>query len=295
MTARYCKGVFTDTYKKTIGVDFLEKTIESGLPAGESVKLLIWDTAGQEEFDALTASYYRGAGACAIVFSSTDRASFEAVERWKRKVEAEFEGRAAPVLALVQNKADLLEAAPGAGGGAGAGQMSAAEVEALAARLGLPLFLTSVKRDSNVREVFESLAVRCILRDKPAPPPAPAAAAAAAAMAPTPAQQQQQQQASAAPAGAGAAVSVSSAPTAVAEVPAAAGAAFSSGSASASAAASIGAAGASAGPTPTPLAQQPASLAAAPPATAAASTIKLGSAADDKAARKRPKKAFSFC
>ena len=61
MTARFCRGVFTDSYKKTIGVDFLEKTLESGLESGEAVKLMIWDTAGQEEFDALTASYYRGA------------------------------------------------------------------------------------------------------------------------------------------------------------------------------------------------------------------------------------------
>lgn len=27
MIQRYCKGVFTKEYKKTIGVDFLEKTI----------------------------------------------------------------------------------------------------------------------------------------------------------------------------------------------------------------------------------------------------------------------------
>jgi hypothetical protein len=86
MAARYCRGVFTDSYKKTIGayrsrgcpdpagrrrkltfhrrrrnagVDFLEKSIE--LENGETVKLMCWDTAGQEEFDALTASYYRGA------------------------------------------------------------------------------------------------------------------------------------------------------------------------------------------------------------------------------------------
>lgn len=28
MIQRYCKGVFTKEYKKTIGVDFLEKTIK---------------------------------------------------------------------------------------------------------------------------------------------------------------------------------------------------------------------------------------------------------------------------
>ena len=39
-------------------MDFLEKSIE--LDGGESVKLMLWDTAGQEEFDSLTSAYYRG-------------------------------------------------------------------------------------------------------------------------------------------------------------------------------------------------------------------------------------------
>eukprot|EP00959_Pyramimonas_sp_CCMP1952_P460827 9480532-Pyramimonas_sp.AAC.2 len=53
------RGVFTDEYKKTIGVDFLEKSIYvDGL--GEDVRMMLWDTAGQEEFDSMTRTYYRG-------------------------------------------------------------------------------------------------------------------------------------------------------------------------------------------------------------------------------------------
>jgi Ras-related protein Rab-23 len=167
LTARYCKGTFTSTYKKTIGVDFLEKTLDSGLTTGESVKLMIWDTAGQEEFDSITASYYRGAGACAIVFSSTDRASFEAVERWKQKVEAEFEGKTYPILCLVQNKADLIDTENGGSGNNA--QMSAIEVESLAKRLNMRLFRTSVKLDTNVKDVFEHLATEYILRSQTPP------------------------------------------------------------------------------------------------------------------------------
>ena len=53
------RGDYTDEYKKTIGVDFLEKQqyVES---LGEDVKLMVWDTAGQEEFDSITRTYYRG-------------------------------------------------------------------------------------------------------------------------------------------------------------------------------------------------------------------------------------------
>ena len=47
---------------------------------------MLWDTAGQEEFDAITKAYYRGAQACVLTFSTTDRMSFEAVKDWKMKV-----------------------------------------------------------------------------------------------------------------------------------------------------------------------------------------------------------------
>jgi len=200
MTARYCKGVYTTTYKKTIGVDFLEKTIE--LDAGESVKLMIWDTAGQEEFDALTASYYRGAGACALVFSTVDRASFDAVEKWRRKIEAEC--GTGVVMCLVQNKVrGGARAREGgrAGGAPGGGParvvmpptfvfppparcarsrsappsfrpqvdlldeaaVTPDEVEALARRLKMRLFRTCVKENVAVTAVFEHLAAQYIL------------------------------------------------------------------------------------------------------------------------------------
>lgn len=54
---RYCKGVYTSDYKKTIGVDFLERKITLD---GEDMRLMIWDTAGQEEFADMTRVYYQG-------------------------------------------------------------------------------------------------------------------------------------------------------------------------------------------------------------------------------------------
>lgn len=53
---------------------------------GEDVRLMLWDTAGQEEFDAITKAYYRGAQACVLAFSTTDRDSFDAIPSWKIKV-----------------------------------------------------------------------------------------------------------------------------------------------------------------------------------------------------------------
>lgn len=51
---------------------------------------MLWDTAGQEEFDAITKAYYRGAQACVLAFSTTDRDSFEAIHSWKIKVRLNY-------------------------------------------------------------------------------------------------------------------------------------------------------------------------------------------------------------
>lgn len=113
--------------------------------SGDSIKLMLWDTAGQEMFSQLTRNYYRGAGAVVYVFSTTDRDSFMEIERWKGKVEAEC-GQICQV--LVQNKIDLLDKAA----------VTSAEVEDLARRMGTKLYRTCVKDNVLVDEVFDYLA-----------------------------------------------------------------------------------------------------------------------------------------
>jgi len=141
LATRYAKGVMTEQYKKTIGTDFMEKDLK--LKTGEMVKLMLWDTAGQEMFAQLTKQYYRGAGAVIYVFSTTDRDSFLEIERWKGKVEAECgEGI---VSCLVQNKIDLLEKAT----------MQPAEVEDLAKRIAMKLYRVCVKDNVQVDDVFQ--------------------------------------------------------------------------------------------------------------------------------------------
>lgn len=143
MITRFAKGIFTNEYKKTIGVDFLEKKLHLS-SIGEEVTFLLWDTAGQEEYDAITRTYYKGAGACILAFSTTDRASFDAIESWYQKVQDECGNI---VMVLVQNKVDLMDEAV----------MEAREVEYLAKKLRLKLYRTCVKDDLNVSEVFQHL------------------------------------------------------------------------------------------------------------------------------------------
>lgn len=165
MIQRYCKGMFSADYKMTIGVDFLERVIRYVHPFhfllmshqltcfahvsrrlqsaavirvnGSRVHLMLWDTAGQEEFDALTKAYYRVSDGCVLAFSTTDRNSFDAVEKWKKKVE--FECGSIPMV-LVQNKCDMMDQS----------RVSSDCVERLAKGLNLPVFLTSSKNNVNV-------------------------------------------------------------------------------------------------------------------------------------------------
>lgn len=142
MIQRYCRGIFTKNYKKTIGVDFLEKQLRVH---GEDVRLMLWDTAGQEEFDSITKAYYRGAQACVVTFSTTDRDSFFAVRKWKKKVEDECGN--IPMV-LVQNKIDLIQQSA----------VDQLEAERLASESNMLLYRTSVKEDLNVGTVFQHLA-----------------------------------------------------------------------------------------------------------------------------------------
>jgi small GTP-binding protein len=69
------------------------------------IDLLIWDTAGQETFRALTAQYYRGARIALIVFDVTSPATMESIAEWHTRVCDANPGQI--VVVLVGNKIDL--------------------------------------------------------------------------------------------------------------------------------------------------------------------------------------------
>ncbi|ESS30513.1 small rab-related GTPase [Toxoplasma gondii VEG] len=144
LITRFSDGKYTSDYKKTLAVDFIEKTrqIKKNDGGDETLTFFLWDTAGQEEYNSITRAYYRGASAAVIVFSTTDRASFHAVHHWHRKITEECGD---VICVLVQNKIDLLDQAA----------VTPAEVAELRKQLNVELFRTSVKDNINVEAVFD--------------------------------------------------------------------------------------------------------------------------------------------
>lgn len=77
---QFSNGKFTSLYKPTIGTDFTSKDVTVG---EQSVKLNLWDTAGQEQWCAqMGAAYYRGADAAIFVYDLTQPATLQAVKKW---------------------------------------------------------------------------------------------------------------------------------------------------------------------------------------------------------------------
>ena len=101
---RYMKQTFEESYKCTIGVDFLMKSLEI---KGKTVKLQLWDTAGQEKYKSMVASYYRGANVALVVFDITNHSSFDSLPVW---IENYYKnGPEQKNIILIGNKKDMVE------------------------------------------------------------------------------------------------------------------------------------------------------------------------------------------
>lgn len=68
-------NLFKDTNDSTIGCEFMSYDYDD-------IKLMIWDTAGQENFKAFTPSFCRSAIISIIVFDISDKKSFLMIREW---------------------------------------------------------------------------------------------------------------------------------------------------------------------------------------------------------------------
>jgi Ras-related protein Rab-2A len=65
---RFIENRFNDRHEITIGVEFGSRNLDLD---GTTVKLQIWDTAGQEDFKSITRAYYRSSAGALVVYDIT--------------------------------------------------------------------------------------------------------------------------------------------------------------------------------------------------------------------------------
>ncbi len=144
---RYMNKTFEDSYKCTIGVDFLMKSIEIN---GKTVKLQLWDTAGQEKYKSMVSSYYRGANVALIVFDLTSHESFDALPLW---IENYYKnGPDQKNIILIGNKKDLEEER----------KVTEEEAKIFSETNNMMYFETSAKEGDNIDYVFNYAAEKLL-------------------------------------------------------------------------------------------------------------------------------------
>ena len=139
---RFSEDKFDDNQFATIGIDFKTKYMRIG---ESSVKVLIWDTAGQEKFRNIAKQYYKGANGVLLIYDVTNKKSFERIAYWMNELKDNNQINEIDIC-LVGNKIDLEGRV-----------ISREEGEKFAFDNGIKYFEVSAKTNEGIEELFTSV------------------------------------------------------------------------------------------------------------------------------------------
>lgn len=148
LVKRFVEGQFSERYLTTIGVKIDKKEL---LVADQSLKFVIWDLEGRDEFTELRASYLRGAAGYFLVADCTRPDTLKVALELHRQVGDVLGDR--PFVFLL-TKTDLQEER----------RLGTDEVNALREK-GWLVLETSAKTGHNVELAFEQLGKQLLVHD----------------------------------------------------------------------------------------------------------------------------------
>ena len=138
---------FRHQHELTIGVEFGGKNIQV---KDKTIKIQISDTAGQEAFQAITRTYYKGAIGALLVYDITRKETFDHIIKWYNEVI--LNGSKDICCILIGNKKDLEDQR----------QVKYEDGKRLAEEHNLLFLETSAKTAENVQECFTVSAERIL-------------------------------------------------------------------------------------------------------------------------------------
>lgn len=99
---RWTTGSWEPLIRPTVGANHQRKLVHLD---NQDVEVYLWDTAGQEQFQALTPLYARSSYCAIIMVSINDQNSFNSIDVWKELLQTSCEHYPPCILAV--NKIDL--------------------------------------------------------------------------------------------------------------------------------------------------------------------------------------------
>lgn len=97
---RYLGQTLSDETVSTIAVDFVPITVDD-------IEFSIWDTCGQERFNAITSAYFMRGHVFVLVHDIIDSTVQKDLKKWYADIVDKKPGRHSPVVIVVSNKTDL--------------------------------------------------------------------------------------------------------------------------------------------------------------------------------------------
>ena len=142
---RYSTGNFVPNQQPTVG----SATVVANINVNDTkVKLNIWDTAGQEQFNSLLPLYFRNSAAVLFVVDISQ--SVDVANSFYEKVENDIPNNAN--LYFLCNKSDLVD-----------DDFDTAPFEDFALFHGMVFFKTSAKTGENLNRLFSQIANDCLI------------------------------------------------------------------------------------------------------------------------------------
>lgn len=102
LVSRFVHSTFSSEYHTTIGVKVDSKQIQ--LPSGDSLKMILWDIAGNDALSTVEQTYLSGAAGYLLVADSTRRETLQTAIKLKQQTEQLLGEKP---FVLVTNKMDL--------------------------------------------------------------------------------------------------------------------------------------------------------------------------------------------
>ena len=150
LLSRYSKGVFNTSYLATVGLDNFTK---DEVIDNKTVRIKIWDTAGQEKFQSLTKGFFRNAQGIMVVYDVTNVETYENLKYWTQSIKTHMGSDIDKISVIViGNKIDSNER-----------EVNKQEAEIYCSEMGYPYFETSAKTGENVNKTIKYL-VKEVLR-----------------------------------------------------------------------------------------------------------------------------------